>query len=130
MRSDLDFTLTAGAVAVGRVLDGQTGEPIPGVSVDLVDVDNPLYSYVSRVIGAPRRPRRIRRRRARSATPAATPGPAGSGQPVEPPARPAEVVIGPVPPGEYSLIVYPGTENDDYVPVELGGEPRGSMALA
>ena len=48
VRSDLDFALTAGAVAVGRVLDGQTGDPIPGVSVDLVDVDNPLNSYVSR----------------------------------------------------------------------------------
>ena len=51
VRSDLDFALTAGAVAAGRVLDGQTGEPIPGVSVDLVDVDNPLNSYVSRVMG-------------------------------------------------------------------------------
>ena len=28
-------------------------------------------------------------------------------------------MIGPVPPGEYSLIVYPGDENDEYLPVEL-----------
>ena len=91
VRSDLDFALTAGAFAFGRILDGQTGQPIGGVSVDLVDVDNPLNSYVSRGVEDP------------DGTSAVA----------------TELVIGPVPPGEYSLIVYPGTENGDYLPVEL-----------
>jgi len=33
----------------------------------------------------------------------------------------AEFEIGPVPPGEYSLIVFPGRENGDYLPVVLVG---------
>ena len=52
VRNDLDFALIAGAVAIGQVLDGQTGDPLPGVTVDLVDVDNPLNSYISRTAGA------------------------------------------------------------------------------
>lgn len=51
----------------------------------------------------------------------AIPSPAGSGSTQSSPEQVSEVVIGPVPPGEYSLIVYPGAENRDYVPVELGG---------
>ena len=120
MRSDLDFALTAGAVAVGRILDVQTGDPIPGASVDLVDVDNPLNSYVSREFGdpaasaAPTQPSPV-------GDPSAIPSPAGSGSAQSRPEQASEVVIGPVPPGVYSLIVYPGAENGDYVPVELGG---------
>ena len=106
VRSDLDFALTAGAVARGRILDGQTGEPIGGVSVDLVDVDNPLNSYVSRGVEDPDRT-------SASAT---------------------EFVIGPVPPGKYSLIVYPGTGNSDFLPVELvagsGLDAAGLIDLA
>ena len=120
VRSDLDFALTAGAVAVGRILDVQTGDPIPGASVDLVDVDNPLNAYVSREFGdpaasaAPTQPSPV-------GEPSALPSPAGSGSAQSLAEQASEVVVGPVPPGVYSLIVYPGGENDDYVPVELGG---------
>ena len=53
VRADVDFTLTAGAVAIGQILDAQTGEPLRGASVDLVDVENPLNSYVSRGVEDP-----------------------------------------------------------------------------
>ena len=121
VRSDLDFALTAGAVAVGRVLDGQTGEPIPGVSVDLVDVDNPLNSYVSRVLGDPITASGDPTVASPVGDASAIPVTPGSGSAQSSPDQESEVVIGPVPPGEYSLIVYPGAENGDYVPVELGG---------
>ena len=133
VRSDVDFALTPGAVAVGRILDGQTGDPISGVSVDLVDVGNPLNSYVSRVIGdpaasaAPSQPVPV-------GDPSAIPSPAGSASAPSRPEQASEVVIGPVPPGVYSLIIYPGGENDDYVPVELVGssglDGAGLIALA
>ncbi len=109
VRNDLDFALTAGALAIGRVLDGQTGDPIPGVTVDLVDVDNPLNSYLSRGVEA----------RGAAADPSQTPSAAGSGLARPRPGQASEFVIGPVPPAVYSLIVYPGTENGDYLPVEL-----------
>ena len=119
VRADVDFALTAGAVAIGLILDAQTGEPLRGVSVDLVDVENPLNSYVSRGVEAPNAASAVPTTPGSAAEPSETPGAAGSAPAQQPPARPAEFMIGPVPPGEYSLIVYPGTENDDYVPVEL-----------
>jgi hypothetical protein len=119
VRDDLDFVLTAGAVAIGRVLDGQTGDPIPGVSVDLVDVDNPLNSYVSRVVEAPGAVSGARGLPGQVADPSQTPSTPGSGSAQASPGQASEFVIGPVPPGEYSLIVYPGIENGDYLPVEL-----------
>lgn len=121
VRSDLDFALTAGAVVLGQILDGQTGEPIPGVSVDLVDVDNPLNSYVSRTIGEPGAASVLAMQPSPVGDPSGTPSPAGSGPALQRPERATEFVIGPVPPGEYSLIVYPGTENGMYLPVELVG---------
>ncbi len=84
VRPDVDFSLTAGALLSGQILDGQTGDPVPGVSVDLIDVEDPLNSFVSRTVDAP--------------------------------ATSADLVIGPVPPGSYSLIIYPGP---DYLPVEI-----------
>jgi hypothetical protein len=119
VRDDVDFALTAGAVAIGRILDGQTGGPLRGVSVDLVDVGNPLNSYVSRGVEDPDAASAAPTAQASVSDPSVTPSAAGSAPAQEPPARPAELVIGPVPPGEYSLIVYPGAENSDYLPVEL-----------
>jgi hypothetical protein len=121
VRNDLDFALTAGAVAIGRVLDGQTGAPIPGVTVDLVDVDNPLNSYLSRGVdargaGAALGPRD---QPGSAADPSQAPSVAGSGPARPRPGQASEFVIGPVPPGEYWLIVYPGSENGDYLPVEV-----------
>ena len=84
VRGDLDFALTAGAVVRGRIQDALTGEPLPDVSLELVQVGNPLNSFLSR--------------------------------PVEEPAASTAQVIGPVPPGRYSLVVYPGA---DYLPVEV-----------
>ena len=119
VRDDLDFALTAGAVAIGRVLDGQTGEPIPGVTVDLVDVDNPLNSYLSRGVEAGGADPGARGQPGSVVDPSQTPSAAGPGPARPRPGLASQFVIGPVAPGEYSLIVYPGTENGDYLPVEL-----------
>lgn len=89
----IDFTVTRGALLTGRVIDGQTGVPIPGASAVLVDVDNPRRSFLPRVVEDPGAPA---------------------------PAPPA-FTIGPVPPGQYSLIVYPGARNGDYLPVQWVG---------
>ena len=121
VRSDLDFALTAGAVAVGRVLDGQTGEPIPGVSVELVDVDNPLNSYVSRTIEDSSAALADPTQASPAGGPSAVPSRVGSGSTPSRREQASGVVIGPVPPAVYSLIVYPGAENGDYIPVELMG---------
>jgi hypothetical protein len=100
VRSDVDFALTAGALVTGRILDGQTGDPVRGASVDLIDVENPLNSFVSREVEAP-----------------------GTSA--------ADLVIGPVPPGSYSLIIYPGAE---HLPVEIvastGLDAAGQVHLA
>lgn len=122
VRSDLDFALTAGAVVVGRILDGETGEPLRGVSVDLVDVDNPLNSYVSRAADEPvgtAAPALDGLPASPSPSPSSSPGAAGSDRTLPAPAPGEEFEIGPVPPGQYSLIVYPGRENGDYLPVAL-----------
>jgi hypothetical protein len=119
VRADVDFALTAGAVAIGQILDGQTGEPLRGASVDLVDVENPLNAYVSRGVEDPDDASAAVATPAPVADPGATFSAAGSAPALPPPVRSAEFVIGPVPPGQYSLIVYPGTGNGAYVPVEL-----------
>ena len=89
----IDFALTRGAVLMGRVVDGQTGAPIPGASAVLADVDDPRRSFLARVVEDPGAP---------------------------PPTSPA-FTFGPVPPGQYSLIVYPGSRNGDYLPVQWVG---------
>ncbi len=122
---DVDFALTAGALAFGRVLDAQTGEPISGVSVELVDVGDSLNSYVSQGVdglgGRPPEPTADPMAPSPGAEPTATPSVAGPGHPPRPSVPVADLVIGPVPPGEYSVIIYPGSDNADYVPVELAG---------
>lgn len=133
VRSDLDFALTAGAVVVGRVLDAQTGQALPGVSIELVDIDNPLRSHLSRTMGAPG-VEAPATRTGPSGAPSASPG-AQSPEPSPPAIGPgAEVAIGPVPPGRYTLVVYPGTGNSDYLPVELvestGLDASGQVDLA
>jgi hypothetical protein len=133
VRSDLDFALTAGAVVVGRVLDEQTGQAIPGVSIELVDVDNPLRSHLSRAVGSPGG-----ESLGLSAGPSGAPSasPAAPGPEPSPPARDqgAEVAIGPVPPGRYTLVVYAGAANSNYLPVELvastGLDAAGQIDLA
>ena len=98
----LDFTLTAGALIRGRVVDGQTGASIPGVSVVLEDLDNPMRSFLSTAAGSP-----------------------GEG-----PATAAVLTIGPVPPGRYALLVQPGRDNGDYLPVQwLGSSGLDSAGL-
>jgi hypothetical protein len=134
VRDDLDFALTAGAVVVGRVLDEETGQPIPGVSIELVDVDNPLRSYLSRDVGATGDPSVLAPASGSAGEPAASPGAGGPEATPPPTVAGSEVVIGPVPPGVYTLIVYPGTENSDYLPVELVGstglDEAGQIDLA
>jgi hypothetical protein len=96
---DLDFTLTAGAVVTGTVLDVQTGAPIPGVAVDLLDRGNALRAYGSR-------------------SPAGAGVAAGVGDTGVDPGTGAGFIIGPVPPGSYSVVVLPGSGNADYLPVQ------------
>ena len=116
VRSDLDFALIEGCRRRRRILDGETGVPLTGVSVDLVDVGNPLNSYLSRVGMTPGGTcLRGGDGPGRRATPAASRSPPSLSQ-----CR-SEFVIGPVPPGQYSLIVYPGRANRDYLPVAVVG---------
>jgi hypothetical protein len=86
----VDFALTAGAFVTGRILDVQTGESLTGVTVDLLHVGNPLRSFGSRV----------------GVDPDALPG------------SPQRFVIGPIPPGQYSVVVFPGFDNAEYLPTE------------
>ena len=86
----VDFALTVGALVTGAIVDAGSGEPISGVTVDLLSVDNPLRSFRSRV----------------GQDPGAAPG------------SPEPFVIGPVPPGRYSVVVFPGSDNADYLPVQ------------
>jgi hypothetical protein len=133
VRGDVDFVLTAGAVVVGKVLDEQTGQAIPGISIELVDVDNPLRSHLSRAVGSPG-VQSLATPAAPSSSPSTSPGASDPGR--TPPAldQAAEVAIGPVPPGRYTLVVYPGAENSDYLPVELvastGLDAAGQIDLA
>jgi hypothetical protein len=133
VRDDLDVALTAGAVVVGRVLDEQSGQAIPGVSIELVDVDNPLRSHLSRAVGSPGE-ESLATPAGPSGAPSASPGASGPGP--APPGRDqgAQVTIGPVPPGRYTLVVYPGAANSDYLPVELvastGLDAAGQIDLA
>jgi hypothetical protein len=129
---DLDVVLTSSASVLGRAVDAQTGQPIAGVTFELVDVDNPLRSFLSRGARPPE-------------DPAAGDPP---GAPVQPPASPepaasdppggstdgTEVVVGPVAPGAYMVVVHAGGSNSDYLPTEVvgrtGAEPDGRVVLA
>jgi hypothetical protein len=86
----VDFALTAGAFVTGRILDVQTGESLSGVTVDLLHVGNPLRAFGSRV----------------EVDRDALPG------------SPQRFVIGPIPPGQYSVVVFPGFDNAEYLPTE------------
>ena len=117
--SGVDFALTQGALVVGRILDAQTGEPIRGVSVDLGDVGNPLHSYLSRGVEDPPGQTLEPAPTSGGNDPDVTPGPPGSDPAIPARAPASEIVIGPVPPGQYALVLYPGSENGDYLPVEI-----------
>jgi hypothetical protein len=128
---DLDVVLTSSAFVLGRAVDAQTGQPIAGVTFELVDVDNPLRAYLSRVV--------------RPQAPAAPDLP---GTPVQPPASPepaasappggsadgTEVVVGPVSPGAYIVVVHAGSGNGDYLPTQVVGrtgvDASGRVELA
>lgn len=127
--SGVDFALTQGVLVVGRILDAQTGQPIRGVSVDLEEVGNRLHSYLSREVEEPvgQAPAPV----AGANDPLVTASPTGSD--LTAPERASGLVIGPVPPGEYSVVLYPGSENADYLPVEIvdssGLDGQGRLQL-
>jgi hypothetical protein len=133
VRGDLDVILTAGALVVGRAVDQQTGQPIAGVTFELVDVDNPLRSHLSRAVrpsGSPPAPDAP----GAALEPWASPAPIPSAQPSQGVSGGSDVVVGPVPPGRYALVVHPGSRNRDYLPVELVGgtgiDGTGQVQLA
>ena len=112
----LDFRLTPGAVLVGLIVDTQTGEPVLGASGDLRDLSNPLSAFGSTPVRPP-----DQSSTAGLSAGGAVPSPDGSGtapapqRSALPPA--SEFRIGPVPPGQYTLVVFPGRENAEYRPV-------------
>ena len=116
----LDFSLTPGAVVVGQVVDSQTGEPVAGASADLRDLRNPLSAFGSRPVRPPGQPPA-----AGLSAGGVVPSPGGTGtspapqRSALPPA--SEFSIGPVPPGRYTLVVFPGRGNAEYTPVTWVG---------
>jgi hypothetical protein len=117
----LDFSLTPGAVVVGRVVDALTGEPVAGASADLRDLSNPLSAFGS----TPVRPPDPSPTSGRGVG-GVVPSPGGTGAaPAPQPSAPqpsalppaSEFRIGPVPPGRYTLVVFPGRGNAEYRPV-------------
>lgn len=140
---DADITLVRGAFLTVQVVDDGTGDPVPRVSAELVSVSNPILGFL---------PGSRDRLVVRSGSPmlaqdvsddpeglGASGGvgagdvaphpqvltgasPAGSHLAEAPP--PGELVIGPVPPGEYRLVLYPGYTNARYLPTTWG-EPSG-----
>ncbi len=52
VRRAVDVPLTLGAVLSGTVLDADTQAALSGVTVDLVDLTNPLHAYTSRTQGS------------------------------------------------------------------------------
>jgi hypothetical protein len=133
VRRDLDVTLTSGAVVLGRAVDRTTGQPIAGVTFELVDVANPLRSHLSRAVRSPDAPPALDGSGA-PVEPKASPEPAPSDQPPAQGPGGADVVIGPVPPGVYTLVVHPGSRNSDYLPIErvasTGTDSTGRVELA
>jgi len=105
---------------VGQVVDSQTGEPVAGASADLRDLSNPLSAYGSRPVRPP-----DQSPTAGLSAGGVVPSPGGAGAALAPqrsalpPA--SEFSIGPVPPGRYTLVVFPGRGNAEYRPVTWVG---------
>ncbi len=116
----LDFSLTPGAVVVGRVVDALTGEPVAGASADLRDLSNPLNAFGSTPVRPPDQSPTVGRS-AGGVVP--SPGATGTAPAPQRSALPpaSEFSIGPVPPGRYTLVVFPGRGNAEYRPVTWVG---------
>jgi hypothetical protein len=123
--SGLDVTLVRGAYLTATVVDDATGAPIPGSSAELLPVDNAVLGFLPSV----RDQLQIRGWSGQLA-PTRSTGSAestdGAGAPAEGASRARAGVLrfGPVPPGEYRLVLYPGFDNARYVPT-VWGEPTG-----
>lgn len=131
--SGVDLVLTRGAYVGVRVVDERTGSPVPGVSADLRSVGEPMLTFPSHA-----RPRDAAGAGGREPgleepspggvlgiLPTVAPDPAGAvpsdaaGEETGEPDHDA-LEIGPVPPGEYQLLLYPGPRNAAYLPVVWG----------
>jgi hypothetical protein len=136
--SGLDLVLTRGAFLTATIVDDRTGNPLAGISAELVSLTNPLLGYLpgSRDTLIARAATEFLAG-AGAAGPAQPPPGAGVGagpdaaEPDPAPSNgpgtsgtqePAEATftIGPAPPGTYRLVVYPGQSNRAYLPVVWG----------
>jgi hypothetical protein len=136
-RAGLDVVLSRGAFLSASIVDADSGAAVPGVSAELQSSSDPLLGYLpgtrDRLLvrggspmlsstGAGEDPERD----PRDAEPGPDPRPGANGQRgrAGPGAAAGGFVIGPVPPGEYRLVLYPGYDNRRYVPV-VWGSPTG-----
>jgi hypothetical protein len=107
--SGLDLVLTRGAFLTATIVDDRTGNPLTGISAELVSEANPLLGYL---------PGSRDELIARAATDFLLPD-----DPEDSAAEEyvqATFTIGPAPPGTYRLVVYPGHSNRAYLPVAWG----------
>jgi hypothetical protein len=134
--SGVDLVLTRGAYLTVRVVDDRTGALVPEVSADLQSVGGSMLIFPAHA--GPRDP--LAAAAAGEGTDPAQPSPAGvlGALPTVAPDPAGEVApdavgagggdgrdeealeIGPVPPGEYRLRLYPGQRNAAYLPVVWG----------
>jgi hypothetical protein len=135
--SGLDMELVRGAFLSVSVVDDASGAPVPGISAELESLSDPLLGFLPGT-----RDRLVVRSGSgflSSGESSAVRGDevqvgSGTGGPGAEPGvesgstdagtSSGRFVIGPVPPGEYRLSVYPGYRNPRYVPVAWG-EPSG-----
>jgi len=136
VRAGVDFVLPRGAFLSVRVLDGRTGLPLADMSAELQSLGDPNLGYPSHA-------RDQQEPGSATAGLPTPPQPAGDGLGGALPAGPAGAVpdgaastggggavgaaepsdalgIGPVPPGEYRLELYPGVRNSAFLPVTWG----------
>ncbi|HEX6888383.1 MAG TPA: carboxypeptidase regulatory-like domain-containing protein [Candidatus Nanopelagicales bacterium] len=111
---DVDMVLTRGAWLAVRVTDAQTGGPIDGMSAELQSLTRPLLGYLPGV----------RDRLIVWAGGAAGPAPGAASGATCPPGSASSgdgiFVIGPVPPDDYRLTLFPGPRNEGYLPATWG----------
>lgn len=117
-----DLVLVRGAFLSAAIVDEATGSPVPGVSAELQSRTHPLLGFLPGT-----RDRLVVRSGSGFLSPDGARGEAAApatSTPEGPRQGAGRFVIGPVPPGEYRLVVYPGHRNPRYLPVAWG-EPTG-----
>jgi hypothetical protein len=121
VRDGRDLVLVRGAFLAAAIVDDATGAPVPGVSAELMSLTDPLLGFLPAT-----RDRLVVRSGSGFLTADDPPGTGSTaaGSSDGPPAGSGQFMIGPVPPGEYRLAVYPGYRNPRYLPV-VWGRPTG-----